>query len=262
MPLIRLVKNVVGLTRKFGITNERLDRLYETSEIALEQSDIIELPDRFNDAFAEKGWIATNSMSADIMRRALELHRAGKEIEAENEIVSWFKEDTITLFAINRAKKFNKASNRWEQIHEALKLTLEERYMSAVPLILIACDGFASDVMGASPFAKDADLTAFDSITGHSNSLSSLVRLVTKGVRKSSNDELTLPLRHGILHGQSLGYANRTVCAKSWLLMIALVDWLTINPLKRIASGSTRRRPLLVSGIWQHYSVKQKLINA
>ena len=36
---------------------------------------------------------------------------------------------------------------------------------------------------------------------------------------------MTLPLRHGILHGQSLGYANRIVCMKAWLLMIALIDW-------------------------------------
>ena len=225
LPVIRLAKNISGLLRKLGIKNERLDSIYKTSADALEQSDILTIPDRFNDAFAEKGWIATSSMSANTMRRALELYEAGKELEAENEIILWFEEDTINLFAINRAKKFNKALNRWEQLREALKLTLEERYMSAVPLILIACDGFSSDVMGNSPFVKDADLTAFDSITGHVNSLSSLVKLVTKGVRKSSDDELTLPLRHGILHGQSLGYANRTVCMKAWLLMISLVDW-------------------------------------
>ena len=225
LPVIRLAKNISGLLRKLGIKNGRLDSIYKTSADALEQSDILTIPDRFNDAFSEKGWIATGSMSADTMQRALELYEAGKELEAENEIVLWFEEDTINLFAINRAKKFNKALNRWEQLREALKLTLEERYMSAVPLILIACDGFSSDVMGNSPFVKDADLTAFDSITGHVNSLSSLVKLVTKRVRKSSDDELTLPLRHGILHGRSLGYANRTVCMKSWLLMIALVDW-------------------------------------
>lgn len=225
LPVIRLVKKVSGLARKVGIKSEKLDMIYKTTADALEQSDILEIPDRFNTVFAEKGWIATNSISMDTMRKALALYEAGKELEAENEIIQWFQEDTINIFAINRAKKFNKASGRWEQLQEALKLTLEERYMSAVPLILIACDGFASDVMGSSPFAKDADLTAFDSIVGHTNSLSSLIKLVTKGVRKSSDDELALPLRHGILHGQSLGYANRTVCMKAWLLMIALVDW-------------------------------------
>ena len=104
-------------------------------------------------------------------------------------------------------------------------MTFEERYWSAVPLILIACDGFASDVLGTSPFEKDADLTAFDSIVGHPTSLQGFIGKITKGVRKSSDNDLSLPLRHGILHGQSLGYANRSVCMKAWLLMIALVDW-------------------------------------
>ena len=104
-------------------------------------------------------------------------------------------------------------------------MTAEERYWAAVPLILIACDGLASDVLGSSPFEKEADLSVFDSVVGHPTSLPTLIGRLTKGVRKSSGDELSLPLRHGILHGRSLGYANRVVCMKAWLLMVALVDW-------------------------------------
>ena len=95
----------------------------------------------------------------------------------------------------------------------------------AVPLILIACDGFASDVAAVSPFEKDADLSCFDSITGHGTALPTLIKLLSKGVRKSRDDVINLPLRHGVIHGRSLGYANRKVCAKAWLLMMALVDW-------------------------------------
>ncbi len=109
--------------------------------------------------------------SLKVLRMFERLYEAGKNLQAEDEIIAWFQEDTINRFAIVRAKRFNKAGNRWHQLREALKLTFEERYWSAVPLILIACDGFASDVLGTSPFEKDADLTAFDSITGHSNSL-------------------------------------------------------------------------------------------
>lgn len=225
MPVVKLAKSISGLAQKLGIKNEKMDKIHQTASDLIEQSNILNLPDRFNDAFSESGWIATGSMSVDTMRKALEFHDAGKEQEAENEIISWFKEDTINQFAIVRAKRFNKAKLRWDQLREALELTIEERYLSAVPLILIACDGFASDVMGTSPFEKDADLTAFDSITGHPNSLPFLIGLVTKGIRKSSDEDLTLPLRHGILHGRSLGYANRIVCMKAWLLMIALVDW-------------------------------------
>ena len=225
LPLIKMAKSVAGFSKKLGVSNENLDKIYQTADDMLQQADILTLPDRFNNAFARKGWVATGSMSAGTMQTALEFYEAGKNQQAEHEIIAWFQEDTINLFAIVRAKRFNKARNRWHQLREALKLTFEERYWSAVPLILIACDGFASDVLGTSPFEKDADLTVFDSITGHPDSLPFLIKELTKGVRKSSDEELTLPLRHGILHGQSLGYANRIVCMKAWLLMIALVDW-------------------------------------
>ncbi len=225
LPLIRLAKLFTGFTKRLGIANESLEGIHQTAENILQQSDVLTLPDRFNDAFANKGWIATGSMSVDTMKRALEFYEAGEGQQAEDEIIAWFRKDTINLLAIVRTKRFNKARNRWHQLQEALKLTFEERYWSAVPLVLIVCDGFASDVLGTSPFEKDADLTAFDSITGHPNSLPFLIKELTKGVRKSSDEDLTLPLRHGILHGHSLGYANRIVCMKAWLLLIALVDW-------------------------------------
>ena len=92
-------------------------------------------------------------------------------------------------------------------------------------MILIACDGLASDVLGTSPFEKDADLTVFDSLAGHPTSVPAFIASLTKGVRKSSSAKMTMPLRHGILHGRSLGYANKVVRMKAWLLMVALVDW-------------------------------------
>ena len=219
LPFVRFVRLITGFAKHLGASNESLDRIHKISDRIVKDSDVLTLPDRFNDRFASQGWIATNSMSVDTMRKAIEASEAGKKEEAEAEILAWFQEETINILAIHRTKRFNKARNRWDQLREALKLTVEERYWSAVPLILVACDGFASDVLGTSPFRKDADLTAFDSITGHPHSLPYLIQLLTKGVRKSSDAELMLPLRHGILHGRSLGYANRAVCMKAWLLM-------------------------------------------
>ena len=80
-------------------------------------------------------------------------------------------------------------------------------------------------MLATSPFEKNADLSLFDSMVAHPSSLPAAISRITKGVYKSSDDELSLPLRHGILHGRSLGYANRAVCGKAWMLMIALVDW-------------------------------------
>ena len=225
LPVMKAARSITGLLKKIGISSEPIDKIHSATNDVLERSDILTLPDRFNSAFASAGWIATGSMSAAVMQRAVALHEAGKGQEAEQEILAWFQKDTIALLAITRAERFQKKTSRWHQLQEALELTFEERYWAAVPLILIACDGFASDVLGTSPFEKDADLTVFDSIVGHPSSLQRLIKMVTRGVRASSDAELTLPMRHGILHGRSLGYANRAVCMKAWLLMIALVDW-------------------------------------
>ena len=224
LPLMRAVHRVTAFVIRCGVTNRSLNKIRHTLSDVLQQADLFYIPDRFNAAFSRKGWVATASLALDTMRKALELHEAGDDQAAEEEIMAWFQEDNIKRWAINRAKSFNKEGlvrvKRWRQLQEALSLTLEERYWAAVPLILVACDGFASDVLGFSPFKEDADLTVFDP-----TSLPFLVKQLTKGVRKTSHEEMVLPLRHGILHGRSLGYANRSVCMKAWHLMIALVDW-------------------------------------
>lgn len=225
LPAVRLLGSAAGLASKLGIKRKAMTKFKQQVDELLANAEVLDLPDRFNETFADKGWIATGSLSCDVMREALALHGEGKTDEAEQTVVDWFTEDNIRLFAITRASRFHIARLRDDQLREALSLFLEERYMAAVPLILIACDGFASDVSGVSAFEKDADLTCFDSITGHSTALPALMRMLIGGVRKSTDEEISLPKRHGILHGRSLGYANKTVCAKAWLLMIALVDW-------------------------------------
>lgn len=223
---IRKARSLANLFLKTGLGGKKAKQFIESADHALSQVEIIDLPDRFNSAFADRGWIATSSMSVDVMRAALKSHEAGDTESAEAIILEWvLQPEIINLFAINRSKAFNDATSRWHQLREALALTQEERYWSAVPLILIASDGLASDVLGTSPFEKNADLSLFDSVVAHPTALPVVISHLKKGVHKSSDDLLSLPLRHGILHGRSLGYANRIVCGKAWMLTIALVDW-------------------------------------
>ena len=225
LPIVRLTRNLAKLALGFGIGGEKARNLFDSADAVLKDSDLLTLPDRFNAAFVERGWIATSSLSVSVMRSALEQHEAGDDEAADALVVDWLTPDTINLFAIARSKPFSDVSGRWDQLREALALTEECRFWSAVPLILIAADGFASDVLGTSPFEKNADLTLFDSLVGHPTSLPAAIARFTKGVYRSSDEPMSMPLRHGILHGRSLGYANRLACAKAWMLMIALVDW-------------------------------------
>jgi hypothetical protein len=225
MPLIELALSAPEVLARFGIAPADICKIESLARQVKEQSIILTLPDEFNEQFASQGWVATASLSPDTMRAALAHAQRGDTDAAEAEILSWFTEENIRIFAITRATRFNKIWNRYHQTVEALKLYSEERYIAAVPLILIICDGFASDLLNKSPFAEGADLSCLDSITGHSTSLPTLIELITKSVRKSSDDKLSLPLRHGILHGRSANYGSKEVCCKAWMLLIALVDW-------------------------------------
>lgn len=225
LPILRAARGAANLALKIGMGGQRAQQIVESADAVLDQSEILTLPDRFNAAFADRGWFATSSLSVDAMRAALASFEEGDLDAADQIILDWLSSDNINLFAITRSKLYGDTTGRWHQLREALALTEEERYWSAVPLILIVCDGFASDILGTSPFEKSADLSLFDSMVAHPSSLPAAVGLIKKGVRKSSDEDLSLPMRHGILHGRSLGYANRLVCGKAWFLMIALVDW-------------------------------------
>lgn len=226
LPLLKVAGGAFGVLGRLGINREKFADLKEMAADLEEQAKILEIPDRFNELFGPKGWVCVGSaLSVPMMQEAIALAEIGKDQEAEQAIVDWFTKETIELFAITRARRFHHAMLRDDQLKEALKLYLEERYMAAVPLILIACDGFASDVSGVSPFAEKADLTVYDSVTGHASGLPTLIKLLTKGAYKSRDDEMIMPERHKIVHGRALGYAQKAVCAKAWLLMMALVDW-------------------------------------
>ena len=255
LPGLQVLAKGAGFLGKLGINRDQMKSFTDQIDDLVEQSKIIDLPDRFNESFGPLGWIAVGSaLSVNVMKEAISLHDAGKIDEAETALVEWFTKDNIELFAILRARRFHKAALRDDQLKEAMQLYLEERYMAAVPLILIACDGFASDVAPISPFEKDADLSCFDSITGHDTALPTLIKLITKGVRKSRDDILDLPLRHGILHGRSLGYANKKVCAKAWLLMMALVDWAIdkSSENERLEKYEQKQQETLADALEQH----------
>ena len=185
IPLAKFARTMSGVAIRLGLGGESMKRIHESSTSALEQVDILELADRFNSEFAKDGWIATSSLSAEVMRQALANTEAGKPDQADKTILEWFTEDRIRLFAIQASRPFNKARGRVDQLEEALTLTMERRYMAAVPLILIACDGLASDVLGTSPFEKNADLRVFDSVVGHSTALPALIGTLAKGIRVS-----------------------------------------------------------------------------
>lgn len=190
----------------------------------VDKADVLTLPDRFNTAFSRMGWITCGSMPTDTMERAIDLRKVKRTEEAEALLADIFDEPALR-FLIMRSHRFHRAAERKDQLEEAKALFLQGRYLAATPLILMAADGLAYDVGGFSVFSDHADLSAFDSIVGHPTGLPALIQLIRMRRPKTTGESISIPYRHGILHGRDSGYGNKIACAKAWHLLQALVDW-------------------------------------
>lgn len=87
-------------------------------------------------------------------------------------------------------------------------------------------DGMTNDVHGNRGFfAEGIDLIAWDSIAAHNRGLQSLSSLWRQGRGRTTTEPISLPYRHGILHGRDLSYDSKLVAAKCWAALFSLREW-------------------------------------
>jgi hypothetical protein len=221
-----MLGRVIKIFSFFGPKNSVLkDALSKLPELKKQTEHFLQLPDKFNEHFSESGWIAHESMNTSIMEKAIDLADENNFEQAENELAFYFTSPQID-WLLNRFKTSPDLALRYKLIKLAYQDTLEKRYYSAVPLLLIIIDGIVNDISKSKGFFSEAtDLTAWDSIAAHSSGLSS-IRDIFNTTRKKTNDhEIFLPYRNGILHGRDLKYDNKYVAGKCWCTLFAIFDW-------------------------------------
>lgn len=182
-------------------------------------------PDKFNDFFAKRGWIAHESMSHTLMLKCIESAENNRLSEAEELLINYYSSSEMYWLVVQL-----KGSKAFRKRHTLLTLayndTLEERFYSTIPIVLMMMDGAVNDISKTEGFfAEKSDLTAWDSIAAHSTGLMVLKDILGASRKKTSEETISMPYRNGILHGRDLGYANRTVAAKSWAALFAVNDW-------------------------------------
>ncbi len=213
------------LAENLGIHIEELRRmLEEVPGLSQKTLELVYMPDRFNDHFAERGWIAHESLNTDLAQRAIKFADAGKFDEAEQILVDYHNDETLD-FTIRRGMQFNAFRPRWEIVQTAKEDYLRGRYYSAIPLILMTIDRFVNDIEQTGFFTDRTDLTAWDSIAAHSSGLKRLAAILNRSRKRTTTEPLTLLYRNGILHGRDLGYGNKAVAAKAWAALSAIFDW-------------------------------------
>ena len=219
------LSKVVAFFEKLGIKNKNISEAFkQVPNLVSKTQELVNMPDRFNELFSKKGWIAYESLNFELMSKAVKLADEGRFEEANELIVEHYNEDTLK-WGLTFMKALEEYRIRDHLAQKAKEDYLEGRYHACVPVVLTIIDGIVNDVEQKGFFAEGVDLTAWDSIAAHSTGLQELSRLFNSPRKKTTTEKITVPYRHGILHGRDLGFDNKIVAAKAWATLFVIRDW-------------------------------------
>ncbi|MED3880586.1 hypothetical protein [Priestia megaterium] len=220
------LKDMYSLAKILGLKDENLEKKFKGNDSLFKQfEEMAQIPDKFNNFFSERGWIAYETLNFDLMKKCVGLAENGKIDEAEEALIEYYtNEDAISIWtsSLMHIKQFRP---RRTLTLNALDDHFNGRYYASVPLFLMMIDGFVNDIEQKGFFAEGIDLTVWDTIAAHKSGLQTMSSIFGKGRTKTTDEEITLPYRNGILHGRDLGYANVKVSSKALATLLALSDW-------------------------------------
>ncbi len=219
------LSKVVSFFEKIGIKNEKISEAFRKfPDLYQKTEELVNMPDRFNEHFSKSGWVAYESLNFELMKEAVYLADEGKFEEANNLLVEHYNEETLN-WGLTFMKGVEEYRPRYDLAEKAKEDYLAGRYHACVPVVLTIIDGIVNDIEQKGFFAQGVDLTAWDSIAAHSSGLQELSKLFNSARKKTNTETITVPYRHGILHGRDLGYANKVVAAKTWATLFTIKDW-------------------------------------
>ncbi len=232
------------------------------------RSDIKELstiPDAFNDLLSERGWIIYDHMNLEVAKKAVALARSNEFEAAEAQLVDYFNVDEIRrqLRLLNAVTAFH---SRMRLAQLAADDHAAGRFHASVPVVLALMDGLVSEVSENQRgfFATDVDLRAWDSISAHDKGLNAIARIFQKTRRKTTTKPISVPYRHGILHGRDLSYDNQLVATKVWAALFAVRDWAVLAERNQLGAPAPKPTPGIMETLrkWQEVQEQKKELAA
>jgi hypothetical protein len=219
-----------------------MEKTFDDFSEIKKQAEILRVPDQFNDRFVSLGWIAYESMNMEVMQSAISIYDSDGKEAAELFLANSYDEQCLEwgIRWFNGSPEFRRRIRLAELAKEDY---LAGRYHACIPLLLSMLDGLVNDVSKhVGFFAESTDMTAWDCIAAHESGLQALSSLMTKGRNKTNEDAISIPYRHGILHGRELAFDNKLVAAKTWAALFAARDWaVAITDGKKKSETKARR---------------------
>ncbi len=226
---------MANLSRQIALAS-RLPQGSEPHRLAHALRQLPSLPDRFNAAFVEHGWVFVEfACGYESAERALDMLHEGAP---QAEIDAYLSEELIGIEPVKWQSLKIFGGGMVDPEHPVRAAVVErvfEAYeardhLVVVPLVLMLVDGFGVSVTGTKSMFADLDtldelFQSSESVAGHPSALKALLVHLRRGQRGYSESMLTMPLRNGILHGTRLNYANPVTAAKAMNLLAAVVEW-------------------------------------
>jgi hypothetical protein len=158
------------------------------------------------------------------MEQAIEKAASSNIDEAEQDLIDYYS-DKIEVF-ITLMKAIKAFRSRITLARKAKEDYEAQRYYACVPVILMLLDGLISELSKNHRgfFAEQSDLEAWDSISAHSKGLGLLSKTLGVTRTKTNTEPVTIPYRHGILHGHDLNYDSKIVATKAWAALFSVRD--------------------------------------
>lgn len=198
--------------------------LGEIQELEREAIELARIMDQFNELLAPQGWIVHDWLDTNIAKAAVHAAESGDMGGAELILIDYYEPDLVRdmLQRLDRIRAFTPRRRLAELAAEDYRCA---RYHACVPVVLALLDGMVNELGIQGFFGKGADLVAWDSIAANDAGLMKLKGVFDRPRKTTTVETISIPYRHGILHGMDLGYDNQMVAAKCWAALFACADW-------------------------------------
>lgn len=151
---VNIIRKLWPLMKMLGLVKTDFPISEETlADLRSQANELVGLPDKFNTAFSSRGWIAYETLSLDLLRRAVGLSQAGKADEAEAEILSYYKSEKKLIWHLRTMMAVRAWRPRETLANLAMADYLAGRYHATIPVVLALMDGLVSDLATTGFFA-------------------------------------------------------------------------------------------------------------
>lgn len=237
LPILTAVGQHPELPSWMAAVNSELDTQWRA--LAAHGEAMEALMEKIEEALTElvpRGWAVFNMQSEEV-ERAVKLVKADRGGEADELLADQWESSTYrTKRVCDRVSSMGSAEAAYRSMFvERARLLRQARsqhergeYAASIQMVHSQIEGIATDVTANKKFfstskTRQADVVDPMQLVSIEASLAALRLPYVEGVEQTQTQGSIS--RHGVAHGRELAYDTRTVSAKAWSLLDAIVEW-------------------------------------